>query len=573
MGDQVAHPLPHDAVVWVRSTLTLLEGLGSRIHQTLSPRGAARSHRWRVAAALSGVVDVAKAKYLTRDSRFGLIPRLALDAADLSLWCMAARDDTDTSEDAVIPGVALAAEAGARLGPGGFIVPAVNAGVAAGIRYRRGHRLRLEQFSWQVMGVAGGWMLSVFARRRRNALELEHDQELRARLQGAELAGLHDVVMTNEGAIDVLQRATALIDLGGVTARRRDFAGAFKADVADAVRSRATYLRDALVVWQARRNLHPELSRAVMIDLPSDDGTILLSAEQVAQLHDALDALALAGRVRVESVDRVEAARPYGNRDLDIDGTMVALPASVSERAWTFDAIPTAFLMNVGWLLQPMGAHREAVPWKATALPLAMGVGATVWSARRADRDGVASPHIALTVSFVGTLTYTVAASRTMRHPHADGSISRFPWTLPLQGYELVRSIAVPHLGLSERRVAALGTAVIVAVGWALAPAPRSVRALVAELQWCAATVVGARQLRDAIREQADGVTRAIAADDQRLTLLAYQAGRARAHATIAAAVAEARRALDAGAAQLDVELRAEAHRRLLAVDALLTQT
>ena len=36
---------------------------------------------------------------------------------------VAARDDTDTSEDAVIPGVALAAEAGARLGPTGFVVP------------------------------------------------------------------------------------------------------------------------------------------------------------------------------------------------------------------------------------------------------------------------------------------------------------------------------------------------------------------------------------------------------------------------------------------------------------------
>ena len=28
-----------------------------------------------------------------------------------------------------------------------------------------------------------------------------------------------------------------------------------------------------------------------------------------------------------------------------------------------------------------------------------------------------------------------------MRRPHAEGTISRFPWTLALNGYELVRSI------------------------------------------------------------------------------------------------------------------------------------
>ena len=89
-------------------------------------------------------------------------------------------------------------------------------------------------------------MLSAFARRRGAQLERDHDLELRARLQGAELAGLHDVVMTNEGAIDILQRATALVELGAGNARRSDFAGAFKADVAAAVRSSATYLRDAL---------------------------------------------------------------------------------------------------------------------------------------------------------------------------------------------------------------------------------------------------------------------------------------------------------------------------------------
>jgi hypothetical protein len=558
-------------VVRSRSTLTLVEGLGSRIHQTVSPRGAARTPGWRLVAGASSALDVAKARRLTRDDRFGLGARLALDAADLAVWCLAARNDADTSEDAVIPGVALAAEAGARIGPAGFVVPVVNAIVAAAVRRRRGHRLRMEQFSWQFMGVAGGWMLTVFARRRRAVLERDHDRDLRARLQGAELAGLHDVVMTNEGAIDVLQRATALIDLGGANGRRRDFAGAFKADVAAAVRSGATYLRDALMIWQTRHNLQPELSRAVHIDLEPADGTILLGAAQVARLHAALDRLAPAGRVPVAPVDRVESSRPYGARDLSIDGVVVALASDTPQRSWTFDAIPTAFLMNIGWLLQPTGRHREAVPWSATALPLGMGIGATIWSARRADRDGVVSPRRALAVSFAGTFVYTVASSRTMRNPHADGSISRYPWTLTLNGYELVRSIVARDLDTAERWLAAAGTVAIVATGWAFAPRPRSARALIAELQWTAATVIGARSLREAIHHEADEIAATIGDDDERATHAAYRRGRAQANATIATAVAEAKQSLADGAPLLDPGLRAEAERRLHSAEALLT--
>ena len=570
MSLEAPHALPpHAAVVRTRATLTLIEGLGSRLHQTLSPRGAARSPRWRAAAAASAVADVGKARVLARDDRFALGPRLLIDAADLALWCLAARDDTDTSEDAVIPGVALAAEAGSRLGPVGFVVPVVNACVAGVVRRRRGHALRLEQFTWQLMGVTGGWMLTVFARRRRAALEREHDRDLRAVLQGAQLAGLNDVVMTNEGAIDVLQRATALVDLSGPAGRRRDFAGAFKADIADAVRAHAIYLRDTLMVWQARHNLQPDLRRAVSIELAPDAGTIVLAVEQVDRLHSVLDAMDLSGRVPIAPVDAVESASPYGARDLVVDGVVVALPSAIPERLWRFDAIPTAFLMNSAWLLQPMAKHRESVPWSATALPFALSVGATVWSARHADREGVASPRVALALSFAGTIAYTVASSRTMRSSHAElgggepgALVSRFPWILALQGYELVRSIVAPDLARSERAWAGTASGVIVGTGWLLAPPPRSARALAAELQWVAATVIGARRLRDAIRDHGDELAAAVVADDERATLEAYRKGRARAQATIDAAVAEATHALET-ADHLDAELRSEAERRL----------
>lgn len=197
---------PWQAIVDSRAVLTAVQGLGSRFHQVVSPRAAAQTTGWRLAAALGATVDVAKAHVLARDDRFRLGSRLLLDAADLALWCVAAGDDTDTSEDAVIPGAALATEAGARLGPIGLAVPVANAAVAAAVRRARGHRLRLEQFSWQLMGTGGGWAVQVLAERRRRRLDAKHQADLAARAQQAELAGLHDVIAEHEGPIDILQR-------------------------------------------------------------------------------------------------------------------------------------------------------------------------------------------------------------------------------------------------------------------------------------------------------------------------------------------------------------------------------
>ena len=342
------------------------------------------------------------------------------------------------------------------------MVPIVNASVAALVRHRRGHRLRLEQFSWQFMGVAGGWMLTVFARRRQAALARDHDRDLRARLQGAELAGLHDVVMANEGAIDVLQRATALIDLGGVKARRRDFAGAFKADVAAAVRSSATYLRDALMIWQTRHNLQPELSRAVHIDLDPADGTILLDAAQVARLHAALDALAPAGACsgRARRPRRVGAART-ATGILPSTARSSRSRATLRSASWTFDAIPTAFLMNIGWLLQPTGQ-----PSRGRALVRDRGCPSRWAWARRSGRPG--APTATASFRRAGRWPSRSRARSCTRSPRAarcatrtrTDAVSRFPVdTRRSTGYELVRSIVAPQLDPDERRLAAAGTA------------------------------------------------------------------------------------------------------------------
>ena len=347
-------------------------------------------------------------------------------------------------------------------------------------------------------------------------------------------------------------------------------AGKFKADIASAARAQATYLRDALLVWQSEHNLEPDLTRMVRFDLVPDHGTVLLTESQRIRLYANLDALDPVGSAPVMVVDLEEARRPGGTRDLVVCGKSIALPCETKAKTWRFDAIPVAMLMEVGWIIQPTGAHREAVPWSSTAVPLAIAGVATGWATRRVDRRGNAPPRLATAAAFATTVSYTLLATRSMRHPHTDAGISRFPWVMALQGYELVRTIASVDLNPNEQRIARCGTVAVIALGWALSPTPRSGTALVAELGWVLALDVFASRLQRGFVDEADEVDQVIQTNDARQIEEAYEQGRCRANETIEAAVNSARRTLLARTDELPADIFAEAERRLTEVQALV---
>jgi hypothetical protein len=558
------------SLVDTRATLTAAQGLGSRFHQVLSPRAGAQSTGWRLVALASAVGDVVKARLLSRDDRFRLWPRLVLDAADLALWCMCAGDDTDTSEDAVIPGVPLAAEAGARLGLTGVAVPLVNATVASVVRRARGHRLRLEQFSWQIMGWAGGWVISVLTDYHRRRLEQLHEIDLSARVQEAELLGMHDLLTKHEGAIDLLQRATALIELGapGVSDPRRDITGALKAEVARGVRSHSVYLHDALSLWQGRHNLHPDLSRLANVDLDPSAGAVILSDSQASELWNEMDARDLRGTVTVRLLDPAAAHAPVGRRDLLVNGGILAIDAPVRERRWRIDALPAAYLVQLGWLTQPTARHREAVPWSATLPAVLLAGGSTVWSARK-DPETL-KPWMALSLAFVTTLSYTVMSTRSMRFSHTASGISRYPWVMPLQGYEVVRNLVNPGLTTPAIAATLCGSGAIVVTGWVLSPEPRSLRALVAELGWVVGFRFFTRRLQRATADASTLIAEEVEADDTTILLEAHTRGRSGVESLIVTALGRARDMLRAASSRLPSDLREEASRRLDRVEEML---
>lgn len=561
---------PWDAVVASDATLSAAESLGARFHQVVSPRGAARTRGWRVVAVVQAVTDVARAAWLAGDPGFKLWPRLATDLADLALWCAAAEDDWDSSEDAVVPGVALAAGAAARYGAAGAVVPVANAVVGAAVRAARGHRLRLEQFSWQAMGTIGGWCLRGLAQRRRALMDRRWAAEREAQLQRAEVAGFHDLIVEHEGAVDLLQRAAVLIDLGSPGAEVRSFMGAVKAAAAEAARNRASYLGDALAAWQRAHNLRPELAGMVHLDLAAGAGTVLLSSSQVAALHAGLDAAGLVGTVPIDIARDASMDRPFAARRLFLGTRVLNLPGEGDTRRWIFDATPVAFLMDLGWLAQPTGSHREAVPWAATIGPMAGALGAALWSARREETNRSVSPLAAVAISGAITLAYTVSATRTMRYSHTDAGISRFPWVMAIQGYELVRRISAEESGALVRGFGLVGTAAIMAIGWHLSPNPRSARALVAEFGWVVAFNAYARRLRRAMVESGTQLGAIVAAENESLEAEAYARGRQRAIRVIDEALDTARSDLERRGAELEWDVRAEAGRRLEEVAAAL---
>jgi hypothetical protein len=562
---------PWEVFVAARGVFTVVQGLGSRFHQLASPRAGARTAGWRMAAVGCGAGDVVKAIWLSKDGRFHLLPRLVLDAADLALWCLCADDDTDTSEDAVIPGVPLAAEAGARLGPRGLVVPVVNAAVATLVRRARGHRLRLDQFTWQLMGVGGGWALAVIADRQRQRSETLHDIDLAARTQQAHQAGLHDALLEHNGVIDLLQRATALVELG-VTDRpaaRQDLSGELKAEAARAVRERHVYLRDALSLWQTRHNLNPDLSQVVDVELAEGDGTIVLSAEQAAALHQWLDTRELRGMVSVEVGDPTTARSPLGFRRLVVNGETIDLPGVAATRRWTLDALPAAFLMNLGWLAQPMARHREEVPWTATAPAMALTAGGGLWAAYRGDGTGTLDPRVALSLGLATALLYTWTSTRSMRRPHTAAGVPRFPWAMPLQGYELVRGLISDRLGPRWRVPGLAGTGLIVAMGWKLGARPRSLRALVAELGWVVGFDVISWKLRRILDDMGAAMASEAEASDEEQLRRAYQTGRGRLVGLVGRSLVQGRQTLDDTWSLLSADLREEAARRFDRVEEL----
>jgi hypothetical protein len=219
--------------------------------------------------------------------------------------------------------------------------------------------------------------------------------------------------------------------------------------------------------------------------------------------------------------------------------------------------------MSTLWFLPPLSETREAVPLNRTLGPAAMTAATGVWSAVRANRDGLAPRGPVIALSALASAVYTYSSATAARHPHSPDGASWFPWMFALQGYELVIEHCGPELTPRQRQLVRMGVPCLVALGWLRSPRPRSMRALVSEVVWPIGIGLWAGATARAI--QADSASRAeeIARQDAEAVQAAYEEGRNRVLDYLAAELEFTQRDFAEHAAGMEKSHCLEAQRRL----------
>lgn len=548
-----------------RYALFIAQRCGTRVNQLISPLWDDRGFvRHSIPAALLGL-DAAVFRWIKRDERLNLAPRLALDAAEVFFTALTAvRDDYDESAIPLVPGCPLAVEAAARMGLPGLVVPLVNGLAFASARRLRGREPKIGLIGWQVAGSVGGLALTSYGRRRR-AAELErHRRELAARIERAETEGRSNIAAGTDALIDAVQRATVLVHLAtGHDAENR--AGTWKAELAHEIRQDYAFLGDVVVAFQSESNAVPDLRAIVQFDIDEAAGAVLLSRDQAAELRDRLSELGLRGR------HHVTARSDRSGTEVTIGDRTIRLALAERDVKLNFDAVPGGFAWSALWLAVANGKTRENVPAWASFGPAALALAAVFGLHRDGVRRGsVASRPKSLAITSVLTIGSTIVQTLTMGNVTGAGGTSRFPFTLSMRGYGLVAVLCWRDLS-SRGRSAAGGVGLLNGViGWLLTPKPRSRREGVADLAWPAQSVALAGSLAAAIDNDAAALAEALRADDYVALDEARERGRVAAEAFARTCVDEARETLRENGPELSPDVLAECERRLASCEARL---
>jgi hypothetical protein len=555
----------------LRPTAIAAQCCATRVNQLISPFWTDRTGVRRLLPLLYLGADVTQIGLLRNDPRLHLGTRLAADAAQIAVASLSAvRDDYDEAIVSLIPGCALAIEAGARRGASGFIVPLVNGAVYAGARRLRGHRIRPGIISWQIAAALGGLGLAQYGKRQRAAEFERHRRQLAARLHQAEIEGRNDLTNGIDALIDEVQRVGVLIDLS--TGRpSSNVAGAWKARLGEEIRSEFVFLGDELMRLQAAFNAGPSLRRLVTFDVPEGVGTVILTRDEASQLSSSLGSFVEAGGALVGR-HRVVVEELRRGLSIRVGDVVVELPRDQRGPALDFDPIPGGFGWSAVWLVAAGGTSRESVPrWGAFGpAGAAIAAGFATHRARLVDR--ATTRPVAVGASALLSLIATVIQTLTMRSPRGAGGVSRFPFTLALRGYGMVTLLARRHLTTTQRWGAVGAGGLIGATGWFLTPKPRSRREGVADLVWPVQSVMLAGAIAAGIDEDAARLGARVREADDAALGRARSVGRLDTMRFAERCVAEARAALSSVSAELDEDLRVECERRLAACEARLTK-
>jgi hypothetical protein len=443
--------------------------------------------RLLVLAALGcGVLDCLLAPMLSGPGR-RIVPRVALDTIDVTLWSLALPGSGDVVVVAASP---VITEAGLWYGARGLVPPVLIGGAATAAQAAVGH-FTLLTLLWPGFAALGGRLIRVYllARRREEARLMRHHIE--AAVSQAELAGQNSVAMGADSVVDLLVRTAPLIAQYEPAPVPGPFSG-WKAALAEACGRQSTYLGVALLRWQSEYNSRsPDLSTDVELRISPGAGTLLLSPAQARRLESDLDAMGLRGTV---TVDAPRLGPPGQRQEVLVDGRTVVIPADPRPDTWPITAAPIAFIGGAMVVLCQSVPAWEAVPLRLTALLAAVNMAAAWWAHRNAGRDPRDLAGRVIPVALLLGALQSVVTSVAMR----AGS-GRLPFEFFLHWVVPLVYVHAHDLRRSRLPLVVLGLAAALGAG-ALAMPPFRAADAVIGLFWFAPpvlTIMGVRDILD----------------------------------------------------------------------------
>jgi hypothetical protein len=511
-------------------------------------------------AGLWAVADVAGALALRRSSRFGLVPRLALDVADIIHWG-GRGDDADL---AVISGLPLSVEAGVRMGPTALVIPAVSAIVTGAVRRHRKLPISAFSFRWQVIGVGAGIGLAAYGRNRRAVLLSRRAQDLEAQRQKAYIGGQNHVAMGADSVVDLLSRTTPLLPEGSDPHVVGRLLAMWKQSLATDSQTRSSYLGVALAQWQRRHNsTHAALDSDVCLSLEPGAGTMLLTGGQAAWLDGALDDLGLRGRVRVTVVGSDEGTPPTTPRRILVGDAAVLIPADRITGLSPIDVGPLGFVVGAIWCLDTMSSANARTSAWAVGPVVAGGLGLAAWSSGQIDRHGARAHRRIVASAFGMAAAHAVAGTMTMSSTRARNGMQRFPFLSGVDMLGLMLPLYLDEFGRVEQVGVAVGLIGLVCLGLLLMPEPIIWTHLICELLWSGAATLSITGLATGLSDDAGRLNRQLSEEEDEAVNRSFAEGRAFVVSMVAEAGVNARRAFHEVSDQLAPVVADEIERRL----------
>jgi hypothetical protein len=463
--------------------------LVTRLFEALTALQAGFDRGWPLALAALGcaVLDCLLAPILSGPGR-RMLPRTALDAADVTFWSLALPGAGDVAVVAASP---LILEAGLWYGARGLVMPVVIGGAATAAVAAEG-RFTLLTLLWPAFAALGGRLVRgyLLSRSRQEARVARHHIE--AAVSQAELAGQNSVAMGADSVVDLLVRTAPLIARYEPAPIPAPFSG-WKATLAEACGRQSTYLGVALMRWQRLYNARsPDLSTDVDLRISPGAGTLLLSPAQTRDLERRLEEMGLRGVVPVD-VPRLGA--PGQRQEVIIGDRVLTIPADPRPRTWPITAAPIAFVGGAMTVLVQSVPIWEAVPLWLTGPIALLNLIAAWWSHRNADPDPAEAASRVIPVALLLGTLQAVVTSVAMR----TGS-DRLPFLFFLHWAAPLVYVHARDLRRSRRPFVVVGLAAVAGAGALAMPVSFSVVGAVIGLFWIAPpllTIIGVRDILD----------------------------------------------------------------------------